>query len=120
FVRDEAGAIARYSNRIEGDLISTTIEVDGNSYRVEGTVDTYKNELLKALKEVQLPQLRRILRFTDQAKTNSQFRIRLGLPTVDLVSSDCTIACEVAADTAGSGIGLFAAGYCAACIVHDL
>jgi hypothetical protein len=124
YVRD-AHRSAVYIGSNDGESISFIIEADGRSFRVSGRASQIADALTKALEGVELPKLERILALTSEVQHNGEFRDsvqeHLGDVAFRSLSSDCTQACQMAGRffPASPGLGIFAAGYCAACVLHS-
>ena len=124
YVRDGHGS-AIYTGSNDGESISYAIEADGRSFHVVGPASQIADELARALEGVELPELQRILALTSEVQHNGEFRDsvqeQLGDVAFRSLSSDCTQACQMAGRLfpASPGLGIFAAGYCAACVLHS-
>jgi hypothetical protein len=124
-VRDRTGRTAVYLGREAPDRLSATILVDGSSHELDVGLDTPDDELAGLLTDVRLPRLTQLLRLSRRIRDDADFRagLRQGLAasegTHGGMSSDCVGACLIAVKLTGQPIGVFADGYCCACLIYS-
>jgi hypothetical protein len=123
-VRDRTGRTAVYLGREAPDRLAATILVDGSSHELDVGLDTPDDELAGLLTDVRLPRLTQLLRLSRRIRDDADFRIGLkqGLPAPEAthgMSSDCVGACLVAVKLAETPVGIFADGYCCACLIYS-
>ncbi|CUU57375.1 hypothetical protein Ga0074812_11235 [Parafrankia irregularis] len=121
-LEDECGTRATYSGGSDGEAVTVRVEAGSCVREARGTAETVAYELERILADVDLPNATRIFSFARSLKAEPAFREKLFEGAVPSAAAECPplcgIACGISADTLGTGIGLFSAGYCAACVVH--
>jgi hypothetical protein len=123
-VRDRTGRTAVYLGHETPDRLSATILVDGSSHQLDVALDAPEEDLARGLAGVRLPRLTQLLRLARRIRDDADFRagLRQGLPGAEAthgMSSDCLGACLVAVKLAETPVGIFADGYCCACLVYS-
>ena len=119
---DRSGLAAIYTGRVHtaperGRLVVTDVESGGRTYRAVAAPDEHHDRLTEALHGADLPRLHRILRLARAVRDGAAVPGTPGPPPRD-PGDDGAVACALARGKATLPVSLFAAAYCAACVLH--
>lgn len=119
---DRSGLAATYTGRVHTDpgrgrLVVTDVEAGGRTYRTVAAPQAHHDRLTDALHGAELPRLLRIPRLARAVRDGGPVLSRAGTAPPD-PGDDGRVACALARQKATLPVSLFAAAYCAACVLH--
>lgn len=116
---DRSGVAATYTGRVHTDpgggrLVVTDVESGGRAYRAVAVPEEHHDRLTDALHGAELPRMHRIPRLARAVRDGATVLSAPGGPA----GEDGALACALAGAKATLPVSLFAAAYCAACVLH--